>query len=85
MITSESSGQILACVKRNPKLSVGTSKVVFKREEIDVYGFKISYRVNVPTVGGCETVLDGERMENMKQFKYIKTSVIHVWRNGRNK
>ena len=31
------------------------------------------YRVSVPAVGSCEVVLGGEKMEEVKEYKYLGT------------
>ena len=50
------------------------SKVmVIERRIIEVINFNTPYRVSVPTVGRCEVVLGGEKMEEVQEFKYLGT------------
>ena len=47
--------------------------MVFERREVEVLEFSTLYRVNVPVVKRCEVVLGGEKMEVVKEFKYLGT------------
>lgn len=47
--------------------------MVFERKEVEVCSFSTPYRVRVPPVTGCKIVLGGERMEEVKEFKYLGT------------
>ncbi|KAK3893665.1 hypothetical protein Pcinc_002527 [Petrolisthes cinctipes] len=62
------------CKRRKLKVNVGKSKVmVFERAETEVIDFATPYRVAVPTGTKCEITLRGERMEEVKEFKYLGT------------
>ena len=47
--------------------------MVFERKEVEVVDFSTPYKVNMPIVGRCEVVLGGEKMEEVKKFKYLST------------
>ncbi len=67
------------CVRRKLKVKVGKSKVtVFERKEGEVDDFSTPYRVSVPVAGRCQIDL-GERMEKLKEFKYLG---IVLWKHG---
>ncbi|KAK3889856.1 hypothetical protein Pcinc_006182 [Petrolisthes cinctipes] len=60
--------------RRKLKVNVSKSKVmVFERSETEVIDFATPYRVGVPTGTKCEITLRGERMEEVKEFKYLGT------------
>ena len=60
------------CVRRKLRVNGGKSKVmVFERREVEVVDFSNPYRVSVPVAGRCEVELGGERMEEVKEFKYL--------------
>ncbi len=62
------------CVRRKLTVNVGKSKMmVFEREEVEVVDFSNPYRVSVPVAGRCKVDLGGERMEEVKEFKYLGT------------
>ena len=46
--------------------------MVFERREVEMVDFNIPYRVSVPAIGKCKVVL-GEKMEEVKEFKYLGT------------
>ena len=46
--------------------------MVFERREAEVVNFSTHYRVNVPAVESFEVLLE-ERMEEVKEFKYLGT------------
>ena len=49
------------------------SKVmVFEKREVKVMDFITPYMVSVPTVGSCEGLLGGKKMEEMKVYKGIE-------------
>ncbi len=59
------------CSRRNLRLNAGKSKVmVFERREVD---FGNPYRMSVPMDERFEIVMGGERMEVVKEFKYLGT------------
>ncbi len=62
------------CNRRKLGLNAGKSKVmVFGRKEVEVVDFGNLYRVSVPVGERCEIVIGGERMEVVKEFKYLGT------------
>ena len=46
--------------------------MVFVRKEAEMVDFSNTYRVNVPGTEMCEVYLGGERMEEVKEFKYLE-------------
>ena len=55
-------------------MNAGKSKVmVFERRKVVMADFNTSYWVSEPTVGMCEAVLEGGKMEEVKEFKYLGT------------
>ncbi len=42
-------------------------------KEVEVVDFSNPYRVSVPVAGRCKVDLGGERMEEVKEFKYLET------------
>ncbi len=53
-------------------MNVGKSKVmVFERKEAEVVNFGNSCRVSVPVDARCEVVMEGKRMELVKELKYL--------------
>ncbi len=62
------------CKRRNLRVNAGKSKVmVFEKRAVEVVGFRNPYRVSVPVDEGCEIVMGGERMEVVKELKYLGT------------
>ncbi len=60
------------CSRRKLRVNAGKSKViVFERKEVEVVNFGILYRVSVPVDERCEIVMGGERMEVVKEFRYL--------------
>ena len=59
------------CGRRKLKVNVG-KVMVFERKEIEVCDIKTPYRVSVPAER-CGTVLGGERMEEVNEFKHLGT------------
>lgn len=47
--------------------------MVFKRAEMEVIDFTTPCRVRVPTRTVCEINLGGERMEEVKDYKYLES------------
>ncbi len=55
-------------------MTAGKSKViVFERRKEKVVDFGNPYRVSVPVDKRCKIVFGGERMEVVKEFKYLGT------------
>ena len=55
-------------------MNAGKSKgMVFKRREPEMADFLTPYRVNVPALGRCKALSEGERMEDIKELKYLGT------------
>ena len=55
-------------------MNAGKSNVmVFERREVEVVDFDTPYRVNVPVDESCEIVMGGEKMEVVKEYKYLGT------------
>ncbi len=55
-------------------MNAGKSKVMMlERRDIEVVDFGNLYRVSVPMEERCEIVMGGERMEVVKEFKYLGT------------
>ena len=55
-------------------MNAGKSKVMaFERREAEVFNFNTRYKMSMPTVGRCELLLGRERMEEVKEFKYLET------------
>lgn len=53
-------------------MNADKSKVmVFERKEAEMVDFRNPYRVNVPGTERYEVYLGGERMEEVKEFKYL--------------
>ncbi len=44
---------------------------MFERKEVEVVNLGILYRVSVPVDERCEIVMGGERMEVVKEFRYL--------------
>ena len=69
----------------NEKIRVNAKKskvMFFERMEAEVINFCTSYRVNLPTVGRCEIILE-EKIEEVKGFKYLETVICkHVEMEG---
>ncbi len=62
------------CSRRKPRVNAGKSKVmVFERREVVVGNFGNPYRVSVPVDERCETEMGRERMEVVREFKYLGT------------
>ena len=62
------------CGRRNLKMNVGNSKVmVSERKEVEMCKFSTPNRVVVPAERRCKIVLGDERMEEVKEFKYLGT------------
>ena len=62
----------IVCIRRKLRVNVGNIKVmVFKRKEVEMVDYRNPYRVRVPVDKSCEIVLGGERMEAVKEFKYL--------------
>ncbi len=60
------------CSRRELRVNAGKSKViVFERK--DVVNFRNPYRTSVPIDERCEIVMGGERLEVVKEFKYLGT------------
>ncbi len=47
--------------------------MVFERRDVEVVDFGNPYRVSVPVDERCDIVMGGERMEVVKEFKYLGT------------
>ena len=61
------------CTRRKLKVNSGKSKVIIlERREVKWVDVNTPSRVSVPAVGRCEVVL-GEKMEEVKEFKYLGT------------
>ncbi len=62
------------CSRRKLRRNVTESKVmVFERKEVKMVNFGNLYRVSVSVIDGYEIVLEDERIEVVKQFKYSGT------------
>ena len=62
------------CKRRKLKVNVAKSKVmVFERRKSEVIDFANPYRVNEQCVYECGINLGGERLEEVKEFKYLGT------------
>ena len=62
------------CTRRKLRVNAGKSKViVFERRQVEALQFSTPYRVNVPVAENCEIILGGEKMEVVKEFKYLGT------------
>ncbi len=62
------------CSRRKLRVNAGKSKVmVFERREVEVVDFGNPYRVSVPVDEKCEIAMGGERMEVVKELKYLGT------------
>ncbi len=62
------------CNRRKLSVNAGKSNVmVFERREVVVLDFRNLYRVSVPVDERCEIVMGRERMEVVKEFKYLGT------------
>ncbi len=56
------------------KVNAGKSKVmVFERREEEVIDFNTAYRVRLPAVARCRIMLGSEKMEEVSEFKYLRT------------
>ena len=53
--------------------TVKSKVMVFERREVEVVNFSTQYAVSEPTVGRCDVLLGGEKMEILKEFKYLRT------------
>ena len=49
--------------------------MVFERQKVEMVNVGNPYRVSVAVDGWCGTVMGGERMEVVKQFKYLVTAL----------
>ncbi len=47
--------------------------MIFERKEVEVVNFGNQYRVSVPVDNRCKIVMGVERMEVVKEFKYLGT------------
>ncbi len=62
------------CSRRKLRVNARKSKVmIFDRKEVEVVNFGNQYRVSIPVDDRCEIVMGGERMEVVKEFKYLGT------------
>ncbi len=62
------------CSRRKLRVNAEESKVmVFESREVEMVDFGNPYRVSVPEDERCETVMGGERMEVVKETKYLGT------------
>ncbi len=69
--------QFHVCKRRKLRVNSKKSKVmVFERREVEVVDFWNPYRVSVPVNERCEIAMGGERMEVVKEFKYLGTVLI---------
>ncbi len=60
------------CSRRKPRVNAGKNKVmVFERKEVQVINFGNPYKVSVPVDERCEIVIGGERIEVVREFKYL--------------
>ena len=60
--------------KRKLKVNARKSKVmVFERREVKMVDLNTFYKVSMPAVDRCEDVLRGEKLEEVKDFKYLGT------------
>ncbi len=56
------------------EVNAGKSKVMtFERKDVEVVNLGNQYRVSVSVDDRCERVMGGERMEVVKEFKYLGT------------
>ena len=61
-----------ACSRRGLKVNVGKSKVmVFERGSREVVDFGRPYRLGRRGEGGCNILMNGERLEEVEEFKYL--------------
>ena len=64
----------MVCKRRKLKVNEGKSKVmVFERRKSDVIDFARPYRVSEQCVMECKIDMDGVRLEEVKEFKYLGT------------
>jgi len=62
------------CKRRKLKVNVGKSKVmVFERRMSDIIDFARPYRVNEQSELECKINMDGVRLEEVREFKYLGT------------
>ncbi len=62
------------CRRRKLRVNAGKSKViVFERKEVEMINFGNPYRVSVPVEERRDMMLGGERMEVIKELKYLGT------------
>ncbi len=62
------------CKRRNLKVNAGKSKVmVFERREEEVVDFNTAYILRLPAVTRCRVMLGSEKMEEVREFKYLVT------------
>ncbi len=67
------------CSRRKPKVNAGKSKVIlFERKEVEMVNFGSSFRVSVPVDERCEIMSRGERMEVVKEFKYLQPAPLDM-------
>ena len=60
------------CERRKLKVNAGKSKVmVFERKRSEVVDFHRPYRVEEENVRECEIEMNGEKMEEVTEFKYL--------------
>ena len=51
-----------------------------KEREVEVVDFNTPYWVSMPTIGRCEVALAGEKMEEVKEYKYLGTNYANMER-----
>ncbi len=82
MLLAESEGDLQGvvneffsvCKRRKLEVNGGKSKMmVFERREEEVINSNIAYRVRLPAVASCRTMLGSEEMEEVSEFKYLGT------------
>ncbi len=67
------------CKRRKLKVSSGKSKVmVFERAREQTIDFAKPYRVGSEAILGCKIWLGKERMEEVKEFKYLGQSYVNM-------
>ena len=47
--------------------------MIFERKELEVVDFDTPFWMSVPAIERCELVVGGEKMEEVKEFKYLRT------------
>lgn len=58
--------------------------IVFERKVVEVCDYSMPHRVNVPVAGRCEVFLEGERMEEIKEFRYLRVMLLKHGQGKRN-